>query len=894
MAIANITNNILTDSGVATSSLQPTISLTTTGTSGSATLVGATLNIPQYTDAYTGTVTSVAALTIGTTGTDLSSSVANSTTTPVITLNVPTASATNRGALSSADWTTFNNKQGTITLTTTGTSGAATFSANTLNIPNYADGGVLSLSAIGGTPNANAATITGTVLNLQPASASFGGVVTTGTQTFAGAKTFSSDLVVNGLKVGTGVMNIATNTAIGVSVLNAGTGSGDYNVGVGYNAMLVNINGAESVAVGAFSLKTNTNGGLNTAIGAYSLYLNTSGYYNTAVGHSALYYNTTGERNTAIGISALTAVTTGTYNIGIGESAGASITTGSKNTIVGRYLGTTTMANNVVLADGDGNVRFQWDGTNVLLNGNTAITKSGTGTTNYLPKFTGASTIGNSLVYDNGTNVGINTNSITYRLEVNAGTAQYLNGRFYGSSHALVQIESTTAGFQSLISHKSPTREYSVGLQGDGSYSIYDNTGAATRLVLSTSGNLGLGVTPSAWQSDVKAIQIGDVGSNISANNAAYSGGNNVWINNNSFQNSSVQDIYTRTAAAGQYQIQANTHIWRIAPSGTAGAAITFTQAMTLTAAGRLLINTPTESTYQLDVNGKIYSNDQIKVITSAGGVSGYFTDATNSTLQIKHASGYLQFLNGSNIAWLKEDGTGAATFSSSVGVGVSPSVKFQVNNGTNINLGIKVGQTDVTAVMLNAFNDALTANIPLEFRALSYSFTLGAATFSSSVHIPSSSSSGQGYYYFDYLSSAAASRTWRLAGDYNAYGDFVLQQSTTQTGSTFSNILRFEPTGAATFSSSVTATSFFESSDSRLKTLIQDNYQTKGIASITPKLYTKNGKVELGYYAQDFVGVLDSAVVKGSDDMLSLSYREVHTAKIYALEQRIKELESK
>jgi hypothetical protein len=58
-----------------------------------------------------GTVTSVAALTLGTTGTDLSSTVANSTTTPVITLNVPTASATNRGALSSTDWSTFNSKQ---------------------------------------------------------------------------------------------------------------------------------------------------------------------------------------------------------------------------------------------------------------------------------------------------------------------------------------------------------------------------------------------------------------------------------------------------------------------------------------------------------------------------------------------------------------------------------------------------------------------------------------------------------------------------------------------------------------------------------------------------------------------------------------------------------------
>lgn len=58
----------------------------------------------------TGTVTSVSALTLGTTGTDLSSTVANGTTTPVITLNVPTASAANRGALSSTDWSTFNNK----------------------------------------------------------------------------------------------------------------------------------------------------------------------------------------------------------------------------------------------------------------------------------------------------------------------------------------------------------------------------------------------------------------------------------------------------------------------------------------------------------------------------------------------------------------------------------------------------------------------------------------------------------------------------------------------------------------------------------------------------------------------------------------------------------------
>ena len=79
-----------------------------------------------------GTVTNVSALTLGTTGTDLSSSVATGTTTPVITLNVPTASATNRGVLSSADWTTFNGKQNSLGFTPENVANkATTMSGNT-------------------------------------------------------------------------------------------------------------------------------------------------------------------------------------------------------------------------------------------------------------------------------------------------------------------------------------------------------------------------------------------------------------------------------------------------------------------------------------------------------------------------------------------------------------------------------------------------------------------------------------------------------------------------------------------------------------------------------------------------------------------------------------------
>lgn len=82
-----------------------------------------------------GTVTSVSALTLGTTGTDLSSTVANGTSTPVITLNVPTASATNRGALSSTDWSMFNGKFTLPALT----SGSVLFSNGTTIAQNNAN-----------------------------------------------------------------------------------------------------------------------------------------------------------------------------------------------------------------------------------------------------------------------------------------------------------------------------------------------------------------------------------------------------------------------------------------------------------------------------------------------------------------------------------------------------------------------------------------------------------------------------------------------------------------------------------------------------------------------------------------------------------------------------------
>jgi hypothetical protein len=105
--------------------------------------------VTTWTTNGAGTVTSVAALTLDTTGTDVSSTVATGTTTPVITLNIPTASATNRGALSSTDWTTFNNKgSGTVTsVAGTGTTNGLSLSGTVTSTGNITLGGNFALIA---------------------------------------------------------------------------------------------------------------------------------------------------------------------------------------------------------------------------------------------------------------------------------------------------------------------------------------------------------------------------------------------------------------------------------------------------------------------------------------------------------------------------------------------------------------------------------------------------------------------------------------------------------------------------------------------------------------------------------------------------------------------------
>jgi hypothetical protein len=91
------------------------------------------------------------------------------------------------------------------------------------------------------------------------------------------------------------------------------------------------------------------------------------------------------------------------------------------------------------------------------------------------------------------------------------------------------------------------------------------------------------------------------------------------------------------------------------------------------------------------------------------------------------------------------------------------------------------------------------------------------------------------------------------------------------------------------TSAGNLTATAFFESSDARLKSNIFD--LDVDVSSIIAKTYLKNGVEEIGYIAQDVQDILPSAISKREDGYLDLSYRQVHTAKIAALEKEVAEL---
>jgi len=147
-------------------------------------------------------------------------------------ISIPVATALVNGYLSSADWTTFNGKQDPITLTTLGSSGASTFIANILNVPNY------TLSGLGGVPTSRQLTINGTTFDLSAdrtwSVGTVTGVTATGPITSSGgaapniSTSMNTDRLIGRTTAGVGVMEEIT---VGQGLtLSAGNLSIDYGV----------------------------------------------------------------------------------------------------------------------------------------------------------------------------------------------------------------------------------------------------------------------------------------------------------------------------------------------------------------------------------------------------------------------------------------------------------------------------------------------------------------------------------------------------------------------------------------------------------------------------------------------------------------------------------------
>jgi len=115
------------------------------------------------------------------------------------------------------------------------------------------------------------------------------------------------------------------------------------------------------------------------------------------------------------------------------------------------------------------------------------------------------------------------------------------------------------------------------------------SSGGSTYATIDTSGNLGLGVTPSAQYSTVKAMQIGALGATVITGNTS-AGGTSSFGQNWYVDPTTANFFYAAATSqpASRYSQYAGQHQWFNAAAGTAGNAITFTQAMTLDASGNL------------------------------------------------------------------------------------------------------------------------------------------------------------------------------------------------------------------------------------------------------------------------------------------------------------------
>lgn len=192
----------------------------------------------------------------------------------------------------------------------------------------------------------------------------------------------------------------------------------------------------------------------------------------------------------------------------------------------------------------------------------------------------------------------------------------------------------TTSTANSFIPNLSTVPTNGVYLPAANSVGI--STNSTNRLTVDAIGNLGLAVTPSAWGGGEKAIDINTYGSISAATN-------DLCVTANSYYSTGLSSfVYKQTAPASQYYQVAGKHIFNVVASGTAGAALTFTPAMTVFNTGGVSIgNTTDKGASSLNVSGLIFPQQAATASAPAYVKGAIYFDTTLNKLRVGGATAW-------------------------------------------------------------------------------------------------------------------------------------------------------------------------------------------------------------------------------------------------------------
>ena len=205
-----------------------------------------------------------------------------------------------------------------------------------------------------------------------------------------------------------------------------------------------------------------------------------------------------------------------------------------------------------------------------------------------------------------------------------------------GGSRRLLQISSGSNGAQIALGSSTSesvnprifSGQYDLGFAAGvttGIIQFYTNDTERMRIV--ASGSVGIGVTPSAWGVSTPALQVAGYGS------VSTTGGIDTQISNNAYYDGSNWR-YIASQEAANYYMNRDTHVWRYKSAGTAGATITWNEAMRITSDGKLLIGTGSAG-YGLFNDQRVTikpTNDGIVVAPLGQNYSAFTVQSNNDT----------------------------------------------------------------------------------------------------------------------------------------------------------------------------------------------------------------------------------------------------------------------